>query len=68
MWGDLGTWREMGASLMLAVVNTLVALMLIFLSVLLVIAISLLSRGAGAVPGKHCSSPARLRNERASRP
>ena len=65
---DLGTWREMGASLMLAVVNTLLALVLIFFSVLLVIAVSLLSRGAGAAQAKHCSWPARLRNERPSRP
>jgi hypothetical protein len=38
---DLADWREMGATLTLAVLNKLLALMLIFFGVLMMIAISL---------------------------
>jgi hypothetical protein len=42
----LTNWREIGASVILACLNTLVALLLICIGLLLVIAVSILARGA----------------------
>jgi hypothetical protein len=64
----LANWREIGASVILACLNTLVALTLICLSLFLVIAVSILARGARAIKPKACSSAIRHRRLTSERP
>jgi hypothetical protein len=63
----LANWREIAASVILACLNTLVALTLICLSLCVVIAVSIAARGARRTVPKACSSAtrhARLTSER----
>ena len=64
----LVNWREIGASMILACLNTLVALMLICLGLFLVIAVSILARGARGIAPKACSSAIRHRRLTSERP
>jgi hypothetical protein len=64
----LANWREIGASLILACLNTLVALTLICLSLFLVIAVSILACGARGIAPKACSSTIRHRRLTSERP
>jgi hypothetical protein len=67
----LANWREIGAAVILACLNTLVALTLICLSLFLMIAVSILTRGARGTAPKIYSSAIqhrRLTSERPIRP
>jgi hypothetical protein len=57
----LANWREIGASVIMACLNTLVALMLICIGLLLAIAVSILARGTRKTEPKACSSAIRYR-------
>jgi predicted tellurium resistance membrane protein TerC len=67
----LANWREIGASVILACLNTLVTLTLICLGLFLMIAVSIMARGVRKNEPKTCPSAirdGRLMSERPFRP